>query len=88
MNDRSRKKRPRDMALLAKSIVDEATGQVDKPTPDEAPQPTEEERHNAAVTLGRLGGLKGGKARAKKLTEEQRKEIGKKAAKARWQTTS
>lgn len=87
MNDRSRKKRPRDMALLAKSIVDEATGQVGETAPIETPQgPTEDERHNAAVTLGRLGGLKGGKARAKKLTPEQRKEIGRKAARSRWQT--
>jgi hypothetical protein len=37
-----------------------------------------------AVALGRLGGLKGGKARANKLTPEQRSEIAKKAAKARW----
>jgi hypothetical protein len=39
-----------------------------------------------AVALGRLGGLKGGKARASKLTSEQRKEIAKKAAQARWST--
>jgi hypothetical protein len=38
----------------------------------------------AAVELGRLGGLKGGKARADKLTPEKRSEIAKKAAKARW----
>jgi hypothetical protein len=42
------------------------------------------EKNPAAVALGRLGGLKGGKARAKKLTAERRKEIAKKAAKARW----
>jgi hypothetical protein len=41
-------------------------------------------KNRAAVALGRLGGKKGGKARAKKLTPEQRSEIAKKAAKARW----
>jgi hypothetical protein len=42
------------------------------------------DKHLAAVELGRLGGLKGGKARASKLTPEQRKESARKAAKARW----
>jgi hypothetical protein len=53
-----------------------ATGQMEKPV---AP-----EKNAAAVSLGRLGGLKGGKARADKLTPEARKEIAKKAAAARW----
>ena len=44
-----------------------------------------EEKNKAAVELGRLGGLKGGKARAEKLTKEQRSEIARKAAKARWE---
>ena len=50
-------------------------------------QATDERRivkNPAAVALGRLGGLKGGKARAEKLTPEQRSEIAKKAATARW----
>jgi hypothetical protein len=50
-------------------------------------QPTKEQSSNKnphAVALGRLGGLKGGKARAKKLTKEQRQEIARKAAKSRW----
>lgn len=38
----------------------------------------------AAMALGRLGGLKGGKARAAKLTQKQRHEIAQKAAEARW----
>lgn len=42
------------------------------------------EKNPAAVALGRLGGLKGGKARAKKLTKTQRVEIARKAAKKRW----
>jgi hypothetical protein len=41
-------------------------------------------KNPAAVALGRLGGLKGGKARAKKLTPEQRKTIAQRAAQARW----
>jgi hypothetical protein len=44
-------------------------------------------KNPAAVMLGRLGGLKGGKARAKSLTKEQRSEIAKNAAKARWKKT-
>jgi len=43
-----------------------------------------EEKNPAAVALGKLGGRKGGKARAEKLTPEQRSEIARKAAKARW----
>ena len=43
-----------------------------------------EEKNPAAVALGKLGGRKGGKARAEKLTPERRKEIAKKAAEARW----
>ena len=43
-----------------------------------------EARSQAAAILGRLGGLKGGKARASKLSAEERKEIAKKAAQARW----
>lgn len=42
------------------------------------------EKNKAAQELGRLGGLKGGKARAEKLTKEQRSAIARKAAKARW----
>jgi hypothetical protein len=43
-----------------------------------------EEKNPAAVALGKLGASKGGKARAQKLTKEQRSEIARKAAKARW----
>jgi len=76
MDDRSSKrKRPRDLNKLAANIVQAAT--EGEPDPDEGKNPH-------AVALGRLGGLKGGPARAKKLTKEQRSEIAKKAAKARW----
>lgn len=74
-----RSSKHRDVSQLAKSIVDQATGE--EPTPEKAAVP---EKNPAAVTLGRLGGLKGGKARARILTVEQRKKIAKKAAQARW----
>jgi len=45
---------------------------------------SEKPKHPAAVALGRLGGLKGGKARAKALSGRRRKEIAKKAAVTRW----
>jgi hypothetical protein len=76
MPNRSSKK-PRDLNQLAKSIVDQATAE----TP---PAPPEDGKNPAAVTLGRLGGLKGGKARAAKLSKKKRSEIAKKAARARW----
>ena len=47
-------------------------------------QPTDGGKNPAAVALGRLGGLKGGKARAAKLSKKRRSEIAKKAARARW----
>lgn len=47
-------------------------------------QDRERQKDPAAVELGRRGGLKGGKARAEKLTSEKRKQIARKAAKARW----
>jgi hypothetical protein len=75
----SKKKRPRDLNVLAKTIVEIATeGESETP-------PEEDTRNPHAVALGRLGGKKGGKARAAKLTPEQRSEISRKAAKARWE---
>ena len=68
-----------DVNRLAKSIVDQAT--TDEQLQEKA---TEEGKNPAAVSLGRLGGLKGGKARAMKLSAEERKEIARKAAEARW----
>lgn len=67
------------MNQLAKRIVDEATG-------EEPITPPPKEKNKAAQELGRLGGKKGGKARAEKLTPEERSEIAKKAATARWKT--
>lgn len=73
----SKKKKIRDVNVLASHIVEQATGET-KPKPQDA------KKNPAAVALGHLGGLKGGKARASKLTPEQRKEIAQKAAQARW----
>lgn len=82
MADRSsRPKRPRDPNVRAKLIVDIATGQVKDENPDEGKNPH-------AVALGRLGGKKGGPARAAKLTPEQRSEIARKAAAARWKRSA
>src|SRR5690242_9545969 len=50
------------------------------------PAPTKDERQLAAALLGRLGGLKGGRARAKALSPTKRRAIAKKAAAARWRT--
>ena len=72
-------KAPIDLNKLASFILDQAT--------DEEKKNPEEEfggKNPAAVMLGRLGGLKGGVARAKKLSKKRRKEIAQKAAKARW----
>jgi hypothetical protein len=78
MPDRSRK-RPRDTNRLAKSMVDLLTGEASDDTP-----PDLQGKNPAAVALGRMGGLKGGKARAKALSAKKRSEIAKKAAAKRW----
>lgn len=75
-----RSSKPRDTNSLARRIVDEATG--DQPKGEQAS--SDEGKDPAAVELGRRGGLKGGKARAKKLTAKQRSEIARKAAATRW----
>lgn len=76
MPERSRRpKRPRDISQLAHTVVKAAT---------EGESDIDDGKNPAAVALGRLGGLKGGKARAAKLTPERRKEIAKDAALKRW----
>lgn len=79
MYDRAmaRPKRPADFAQRAKLIVDMLTGQA--PNDSAAVQP-----ESARAKVGRQGGLKGGKARAAKLSPRKRKAIAKKAARARW----
>jgi len=69
---------PKDFNQIAWEVVQKAIGEMPK---EEPPDPT---KNAAAVTLGRLGGLKGGKARAEALTPAKRKAIAKKAAEARW----
>jgi hypothetical protein len=78
-----RAKRPRDPNQLAAAIVAAATAEDGEAAEGEA-KPADQEKNPAAVALGRLGGLKGGNARAKKLTSEQRSEIARLAAHARW----
>jgi IS5 family transposase len=73
-----KKKIPTDINQLAASIVNHATSDRSL---DEQPA---KEKNPAAVALGRLGGLKGGKARAEKLSPKKRSDIAKRAAKARW----
>ena len=64
----AKKRKPRDINVIAASIVEQTT----------------REKNPAAVELGRLGGLKGGKARAEKLSAKRRKQIAQKAAQTRW----
>jgi len=81
-NLRKHPKRPRDVNQHAASTVALVTSEVVEATPEvtQVAESTQEERHIAAVTLGK----KGGQSRAKNLTPEQRKEIAKKAAQTRW----
>lgn len=69
-------RRPGDVVGAAVTVAKIATG--------EAKEETDGGKNPAAVALGRLGGKKGGKARARKLSPERRKEIAQKAAAARW----
>lgn len=78
MTDKKPTKKKKDLNELAFNIVQQATGQIQ-------PEETPSDKNPAAVALGRLGGLKGGPARAKKLSKKKRSEIAKKAAKARWE---
>lgn len=73
-------KRPRDFNQAAKLVVDIASGQLE----DREPTPEEQGKDPAAVSLGRRGGLKGGKARSAAMTPERRTEIARNAARKRW----
>lgn len=77
------KKKSYDINVLASQIVAEVTQK-----PQEQLQVLAKEKNPAAVALGRLGGLKGGPARAKKLSSKKRKEIARKAATFRWSKKS
>lgn len=76
----TRPKRPRDINQLAKLIVDISTGEAQEGDANAGKNP-------AAVALGKLGGAKGGVARAKSLSSKRRKAIAKKAAAARWHSS-
>jgi len=72
-----RSSKPRDLNALAAAIVKQATSDSPMPDPNEGKNPH-------AVALGRLGGARGGKARAERLPPERRSEIARRAAQARW----
>lgn len=74
--DMKKPKRPRDLNQRAAAIMKIAT--------EGEPPPVDDGKNPHAVALGRMGGLKGGKARAEKLSPKKRSEIAKKAAKKRW----
>ena len=67
-----KRKRTPDTNVIATAIIEQSTNE------------THIVKNPAAVALGRLGGLKGGRARAAKLSQKQRREIARKAAQARW----
>jgi len=77
MPKRSSSRKKPDLNERAASVVARATGQPRRAKPAKRKNP-------AAVALGKLGGPKGGKARAASLSPEQRSEIARKAAAARW----
>lgn len=71
------KQGPEDVNEIAFRVARQAMG--------ESPEDWQDGKNPAAVVLGRLGGLKGGKARAKKLTPDQRSHIARQAACKRWE---
>ena len=76
-------KRPRDPNQLAYQVFLESIGEAPKYDPN-AEKPVDPAKNPNAVALGRLGGLKGGIARAAALGPKKRSQIAKNAAKARW----
>jgi hypothetical protein len=76
-----RPRRPRDPNQLAKRIVDIATGEAED---TDSPTPPDPNKNPHAVELGRLGGKKGGRVRAERLSAEERSAIARNAARSRW----
>ena len=72
---------PHDFTVVARRVVEQAIGEQLDGSPLEDPN---DGKNPAAVALGKLGGVKGGKARAEKLSARRRSEIARRAAKARW----
>jgi len=81
----SRSSKDHDFAVNAFRVVEQAIGEHMDGTPLEDPDAG---KNPAAVALGKLGGKKGGKARAEKLSSAKRKAIAKKAARARWSSSN
>jgi hypothetical protein len=77
----TRSSKDHDFTTVARRVVEQAIGEHLDGTPLEKP---DEGKNPHAVALGRLGGKKGGKARAEKLSPAKRKAIARKAAEARW----
>jgi hypothetical protein len=75
-----RSSKPHDLNARAAAIVKESTSEEPQADLDSGKNPH-------AVALGRIGGRKGGKARAEKLTAERRSEIARRAAESRWSET-
>ena len=83
MGKHRKKKTRQDTAEIARSVVEQATGEPLTPREEEEHEEQEEDTRNpAAVALSKLGASKGGKARAEKLSKKRRSEIARKAAKA------
>lgn len=80
----SRSNKKRDFIAIARAVVEKSIGEQLDGAPLE--EPAESSKNPHAVALGRLGGLKGGRARSSKLTPAERKSIARKAASARWPT--
>ena len=79
-----RSSRSEDPNLFAKSILDQIIAKHDPESLADDKAVRESRKNPAAVALGRLGGKKGGKARAEKLSARKRTQIARKAAEARW----
>lgn len=80
-SSKGRRVREKDANTLAKNVIDEIIELTES-------EDFEPKKNPAAVMLGRKGGLKGGKARAEKLSPERRREIALKASLARWKKES
>ena len=81
----TRSSKGHDFAVSARRVVEQAIGEHLDGTPLDNPDAG---KNPHAVALGRLGGQKGGKARAEELSARERSEIAKKAARARWKQTA
>lgn len=81
----ARESTPHDFTVVARRVVEQAIGeQLD----GASLKNTDEGKNPAAVALGKLGGAKGGKARASKLSARRRSQIARKAAQTRWSRRS